>query len=144
MRGIVEDGLIERNGNRLSINGFDPCVVLLNNDLSAGLPEILKDLEQIVLPPVHAWEAAALPAEQAGVRVVYLRTGLVLDKSGGLLKAMSLAFRLFAGGPLAGGQSWTPWISMPDWVSAVVFLIEHDQTQVWHGSENRAASADHD
>jgi glutamate--cysteine ligase len=45
---------IERNGNRLSIDGFDPCAILLNNDLSAGLPEILKNLEQIVLPPLHA------------------------------------------------------------------------------------------
>ena len=45
---------IERNGNRISIDGFDPCVVLLNNDLSAGLPEILKNLEQTVLPPLHA------------------------------------------------------------------------------------------
>ena len=45
---------IERNGNRLSIDGFDPCVVLLNNDLSAGLPAILKNLEQTVLPPLHA------------------------------------------------------------------------------------------
>ena len=45
---------LERHGNRLSIDGFDPCVVLLNNDLSAGLPEILKNLEQIVLPPLHA------------------------------------------------------------------------------------------
>jgi NAD dependent epimerase/dehydratase family enzyme len=40
---------------------------------------------------------------------------------------MSLAFRLYAGGPLAGGRWWTPWISMTDWVSAVVFLIEHDE-----------------
>ena len=45
---------IERNGNRLSIDGFDPCAILLNNDLSAGLPDILKNLEQIVLPPLHA------------------------------------------------------------------------------------------
>ena len=44
---------IERHGNRLSIDGFDPCVVLLNNDLSAGLPAILKNLEQTVLPPLH-------------------------------------------------------------------------------------------
>jgi uncharacterized protein (TIGR01777 family) len=71
----------------------------------------------------QAWEAATGPAEQAGVRVVHLRTGLVLDPSGGLLKAMSLVFRLFAGGPLAGGRQWMPWISMPDWTSAVVFLI---------------------
>ena len=45
---------IERHGNKISIAGFDPCVVLLNNDLSSGLPEILKNLEQTVLPPLHA------------------------------------------------------------------------------------------
>ena len=45
---------LERKGNRIGVRDFDPCVVLLNNDLSAGMPEILLDLEQTVLPPVHA------------------------------------------------------------------------------------------
>ena len=45
---------LERRGNRLAVNGFDPCVVLLNNDLSSGTPEILMNLEQSVLPPLHA------------------------------------------------------------------------------------------
>ncbi len=46
---------ILRKGNRLGMeDGFDPCVVLLNNDLSAGVPEILKHLEQTVLPPLEA------------------------------------------------------------------------------------------
>ncbi|MBI2297008.1 MAG: glutamate--cysteine ligase [Betaproteobacteria bacterium] len=45
---------LERRGNRLVADGFDPCVVLLNNDLSAGTPEILMNLEQAVLPPLHA------------------------------------------------------------------------------------------
>jgi glutamate--cysteine ligase len=45
---------LERKGNRIGVDGFDPCVVLLNNDLSAGLPEILRNLEQAVLPPLHA------------------------------------------------------------------------------------------
>ncbi len=45
---------LERRGNRLAVDGFDPCVVLLNNDLSAGTPEILMNLEQVVLPPLHA------------------------------------------------------------------------------------------
>ncbi|MBI3561763.1 MAG: glutamate--cysteine ligase [Gammaproteobacteria bacterium] len=40
-----------REANRLKITGFDPCVILLNNDLSDGIPEILKGLEQTVLPP---------------------------------------------------------------------------------------------
>ncbi len=46
---------IVRKGNRLTLSdGFDPCVVLLNNDLSAGVPEVLKNLEQAVLPPLEA------------------------------------------------------------------------------------------
>jgi len=43
-----------RNGNRLGIAGFDPCVIALNNDLSSGAPDILKNLEQSVLPPLEA------------------------------------------------------------------------------------------
>ena len=45
---------LKRSGNRLGVEGFDPCVVLLNNDLSAGVPDILRNLEQPVLPPLHA------------------------------------------------------------------------------------------
>lgn len=46
---------IVRHGNRLTLaDGFNPCVVLLNNDLSSGLPELLKGLEQHLLPPLHA------------------------------------------------------------------------------------------
>ena len=72
----------------------------------------------------RAWEAATEPASRAGVRVVRLRTGLVLDGGGGLLKPMLLAFRLYAGGRLGNGRQWMPWISMRDWVSAVCFLLE--------------------
>jgi len=43
-----------RTGNRLSVADFDPCVIVLNNDLSAGVPDILKNLEQTVLPPLEA------------------------------------------------------------------------------------------
>jgi glutamate--cysteine ligase len=45
---------LQRKGNRLGLADFDPCVVILNNDLSAGIPEILKNLEQSLLPPLHA------------------------------------------------------------------------------------------
>ena len=46
---------LERKGNRLGVAGFDPCAILLNNDLSAGIPEVLQGLDkQIVLPPLHA------------------------------------------------------------------------------------------
>jgi glutamate--cysteine ligase len=46
---------LKREGNRLTVDGFDPCAILLNNDLSSGIPEILKGLEeQVLLPPLHA------------------------------------------------------------------------------------------
>lgn len=45
---------IIRKGNRLSIENFDPCAILLNNDLSSGIPDLLGNLEQIIIPPLHA------------------------------------------------------------------------------------------
>lgn len=45
---------VQRKGQRVVIGDFDPCMVLLNNDLSAGLPEVLKGIEQNLLPPLHA------------------------------------------------------------------------------------------
>ena len=51
---LVVEPLV-RTGNRIGVAGFDPCAVLLNNDLSAGIPDILRGLEdQILLPPLHA------------------------------------------------------------------------------------------
>jgi glutamate--cysteine ligase len=45
---------LQRKDNRVCVGDFDPCVVLLNNDLSAGIPNILRGVEQAVLPPLHA------------------------------------------------------------------------------------------
>lgn len=45
---------LKREGDRLKLEGFDPCAILLNNDLSAGVPDILKDLDQPVIPPLGA------------------------------------------------------------------------------------------
>ena len=52
--GILKLEPLVRRGNRLGLEGFDPCVVLLNNDLSGGVPDILKNLEQAVFPPLSA------------------------------------------------------------------------------------------
>ena len=45
---------VQRRGNRLVLENFEPCAVLLNNDLSGGVPEILQNLEQTLIPPLHA------------------------------------------------------------------------------------------
>jgi uncharacterized protein (TIGR01777 family) len=71
----------------------------------------------------HAWEVASAPAEEAGVRVVHLRSGLVLGADGGLLKPMLPLFRLGLGGPLGNGRQWMPWISLADELASIDFLL---------------------
>ncbi|NLU77393.1 TIGR01777 family protein [Micromonospora sp. HNM0581] len=71
----------------------------------------------------RVWEAATRPAEDAGVRVVRLRTGLPLHRDGGLLKPQLLPFKLGIAGRLGSGRQWVPWISMVDWLHATTFLL---------------------
>ncbi|GGL97362.1 MULTISPECIES: TIGR01777 family oxidoreductase [Micromonospora] len=74
----------------------------------------------------RVWEAATRPAEDAGVRVVRLRTGLPLHRDGGLLKPQLLPFKLGVAGRLGSGRQWLPWISMADWLAVAVFLLDRD------------------
>jgi uncharacterized protein len=73
-----------------------------------------------------AWEAATAPAMAAGVRVVQLRSSLVLDSAGGSLPKMMIPFRLFFGGPMGSGRQWWSWITLHDQVRAILHLIDHD------------------
>ena len=72
------------------------------------------------------WEAATAPAGNAGVRVVLLRTGILLDRTDGMLKPLLLIFRLGGGGKLGSGEQYFPWISLPDWLDAVRLLLARD------------------
>src|SRR6185312_16630079 len=71
------------------------------------------------------WEAATGPAEDAGCRVVHTRTGFPLAKDGGLLKPFYYQFKLFAGGRMGSGRQYMPWISLPDWLAAITYLLDH-------------------
>jgi uncharacterized protein (TIGR01777 family) len=70
-----------------------------------------------------AWEAEALRAEEFGVRVVMLRTGMVLERDGGALPKMLLPFRLFAGGPIMPGTQWVSWIHRHDHIGLVQWAL---------------------
>jgi uncharacterized protein (TIGR01777 family) len=72
------------------------------------------------------WEAAADPARDAGVRVVHLRSGLVLAREGGLLKRLGLIVKTGVGGKLGDGRQFMPWISLTDEIRAIRFLLESD------------------
>jgi uncharacterized protein (TIGR01777 family) len=82
-------------------------------------------------PPGHgflaevakAWEAGTQPAATAGIRVVHLRIGMVLDQSGGALARMRLPFRLGLGGRLGSGRQWLSWIHRDDLVAAIAFAL---------------------
>lgn len=74
----------------------------------------------------RAWEAAAGPAMRAGIRVVFVRTGLVLARTGGLLKTVLLPFRLGLGGPLGRGRAYWSWIAMDDLLQIFRFALDHN------------------
>jgi uncharacterized protein (TIGR01777 family) len=69
------------------------------------------------------WEGAAAGAGEAGVRTVFLRTGLVLSGRGGALGRMLPIFRIGLGAPLGTGRQYWSWISLDDWVGAVLHLL---------------------
>ena len=73
-----------------------------------------------------AWEDAARPVESDRTRLAFLRTGIVLDPSGGALAEQLPFFRLGLGGRIGSGRQWFSWISLRDEVDAIVHLLEHD------------------
>jgi len=70
------------------------------------------------------WEAEATAAARPGVRVIPLRTGLVLENSGGVLPRMAMPFRYFAGAALGSGRQYISWIHRLDWLELVRFIVD--------------------
>jgi uncharacterized protein len=70
------------------------------------------------------WEAEAQKAARSERRLVLLRTGLVLERSGGVLAQMMRPFRFFAGGPVGGGRQYMPWVHRHDWVEMVRWIVD--------------------
>ena len=74
----------------------------------------------------RAWEASTRPASGAGVRVVHLRSGVVLSRDGGALAKMLPLFKLGVGGRFGSGDQWMSWISITDEVRAITHLLTAD------------------
>jgi uncharacterized protein (TIGR01777 family) len=76
---------------------------------------------------VRDWEAAADPARQAGLRVVTLRSGLVITRQGGFLARMLPLFRLGLGPRLGSGTQVMSWVTLTDWTRIARFLLDHPE-----------------
>ncbi|MDP9384652.1 MAG: TIGR01777 family oxidoreductase [Actinomycetota bacterium] len=85
-----------------------------------------------------AWEREADRVAELGVRVVKIRTGVVLDRRGGALAKMLLPFRMGVGGPVAGGQQYMPWIHVDDVVGILLAAVDDER---WTGPVNASAPA---
>ncbi|MDP1877670.1 MAG: TIGR01777 family oxidoreductase [Actinomycetota bacterium] len=75
---------------------------------------------------VRAWEAAATPAAEAGIRVVHPRSGLVVSADGGAWERMLPLFKLGLGGRMGSGRQYWSWISLRDEICALQFLVEQE------------------
>ncbi|MDH2999086.1 epimerase [Pasteurellaceae bacterium LFhippo2] len=75
------------------------------------------------------WEDTALQAQSEATRVCVIRTGIVLDKSGGALKRMLPLYRLGLAGKLGSGKQHWAWISLQDQINAILFLLQNSQAQ---------------
>jgi uncharacterized protein (TIGR01777 family) len=75
---------------------------------------------------VRQWEASTLAAEEAGVRVVHMRSGIVLSPEGATLGKLLRLFKFGVGGRLGSGRQWMSWIALADELAAIRFLAAHD------------------
>lgn len=73
------------------------------------------------------WEVEALKAKALGMRVCCIRTGLVLGKSGGLLKRMRIPFLLGLGGKIGTGKQWMSWIHIEDYLNILINCLDNPQ-----------------
>jgi uncharacterized protein (TIGR01777 family) len=126
-------GLTERLLQWLEQREQRPAVLLSGSAVGwygdGGERELREDMAQVTddfaAQLCGAWEETAQRAEALGMRVVLVRTGLVLATDGGMLKRMLPAFRLCLGGRLGDGRQWMPWIHLTDQIEAMDFLLQH-------------------
>ena len=90
-----------------------------------------------------AWEETAQRAEALGIRVILVRTGLVLSADGGFLSRLLLPFKLALGGPIGNGRQWMPWIHIDDQIALIDFLLHQKNASgpIMPAHRNRCATA---
>lgn len=77
----------------------------------------------------QTWENAAISAKDLGIRVCYLRTGIVLGQNGGALSRMKFPFKLGLGGKIGTGLQWMSWVHLEDMIRLIEFCIQNSQME---------------
>lgn len=95
-------------------------------ELSEGAQPVNEDFASHLC---EAWEETAQRAEALGIRVVIVRTGLVLANQGGFLQRLLLPFKLGLGGRIGSGRQWMPWIHLQDQIALIDFLLNQGDAQ---------------
>lgn len=108
-------------GNGISYYGDRGAEVLTEESDSRG--------DALLTSVTRDWQAAAVPASDAGARVCILRTSPVMDRRSEPLKQLRLLFKAGLGGKLGSGDNYMPIISLRDWVGGVIHLAEHDSVK---------------
>ena len=124
---VVADTLRSVNGPKVLINGSAIGWYGYHQDRS--FDESSPPGDDFLAKMCLDWEEAAQVA-QAGrrdVRLVQLRTGVVLDRRGGALVKMAMPFFLFAGGHVGSGRQWMSWIHHEDLANLIVFALENEE-----------------
>jgi uncharacterized protein (TIGR01777 family) len=116
LAGLARPPRVLASGSAMGVYG-DRAGEVLDEDSALG--------RGFLAEVATAWEEAAQPAARAGVRLLTLRTGLVLSRRGGALAKLLLPFRLGAGGRIGSGRQWVSWIALDDTVGAILHAIEH-------------------
>lgn len=76
-----------------------------------------------------AWEETAQRTEALGIRVVLVRTGLVLADEGGMLQRLLPPFKMGMGGPIGNGRQWMPWVHIEDQIALIDFLMNREDAR---------------
>ena len=124
-RAIVN--VIEQTHHRPSVFLNASAVGYYGNVSEGGVTEEYLKGKGFLPDVCEQWEMEAQKVQELGVRLVLLRSGIILDKNEGALHKLLFPFRMFVGGPLGDGRQWFPWIHVLDEVNAILYAMEHEQ-----------------
>ncbi|WBL17797.1 TIGR01777 family oxidoreductase [Citricoccus sp. NR2] len=106
-----------------SASGFYGHDASAHDEDAAHLDETAPSGDGFLAAVCRQWEQVASGAAEAGIRVVTVRTGLVLSSTGGLLAAQLPLYQAGAGGPMGSGGMWQPWVSLDDLAQIYVWAV---------------------